>query len=166
MLGVAVINALTIALLARVEEPASDTAFGLPLGAPIPEFECVDIRGNALTEKDVFGRLVLFLGTRCSACPDIATQVCETSALERALILVVVVNRGEDLAKVEMMRELTDVPGLVLVDDLSRRITERLAVPGVPFAYAIDGTGHVRAKRAVRSIETLRSTARATRLDA
>lgn len=164
VLGVVAINAATIALLARVEEPVSDTASGLPLGALIPEFRCVDVRGQAVTDKDVLGKLVLFLGTRCSACPDVARQVREASASERALILVVVANRGEDVTKIEMMRELTDLPGLVVVDDESRLVVERLAVPGVPFAYAIDRTGHVRAKRAVRSLETLRATARATKL--
>ena len=164
VLGVAVANAVTIALLARVEEPVSDTASGLPLGAPIPEFRCVDVRGHTLTEKDVFGKLVLFLGTRCSACPDVARQLREADASERALIVVVVANRGEDVTKIDLIRELTDLPGIVVVDDESRLVVERLAVPGVPFAYAIDRTGHVRAKRAVRSIETLRATARATKL--
>lgn len=162
--GLAALDALLLAVLARTEEPLSDTAHGLPLGTDLPAFTALAVDGSPLSEHDAYGKLVLFLGTRCPSCQPLARELQRAEAQDWPTLLTVVVDRGADSADASLLAELAFLPAFRLVHDRTRALSARLAMPGIPFVYAIDRRGRIRAKKAVRSIETLRAVARATGL--
>jgi hypothetical protein len=163
VLGLSAIDGLLLAVLARTEEPLSDTAHGLPMGTDLPVFTAHATDGSVITERDAFGKLILFLGTRCPSCHVIARELQQAQG-DRPTLLTVVADRGADTGGSDLLADLAFLPASQLVHDHTRAVTERLAMPGIPFVYAIDSGGRVRAKRAVVSIETLRAAARATGL--
>jgi len=162
--GLAAVDGVLLAVLARTEENLSDTDHGLPLGTALPTFEAVALDGSSVTEQHAFGKVVLFLGTRCQPCHQLARELRQTEPDERATLLTIVADRGEDPPDADLLSELAFLPGSGVIHDRARLLTERLAMPGLPFAYAVDLRGSIRAKRAVRSVETLRGAARATGL--
>jgi hypothetical protein len=161
-LGLAALDGVLLAALARKEESLSDTEHGLPLGTAIPAFEAVALDGSSVTEQHAFGKVVLFLGTQCQPCHQLAHELRRAQPAERASLLTIVADRGDDPPGADILSELDFLPGSRVIHDRPRFLTERLAMPGLPFAYAVDRRGSIRAKRAVRSVETLRGAVRAT----
>jgi len=165
-LGLAALDGILLAVLARTEENPSDTEHGLPLGTAFPAFEALALDGSSVTETHAFGKLVLFLGTQCQPCHQLARELEGAEPQERAWLLTIVADRGEDPPGADLLSELAFLPASRVIRDRARFLTERLAMPGLPFAYGVDRRGSIRAKRAVRSLETLRGAARATGLRA
>lgn len=157
-LGFAAVDGVLIALLARPEreDPASGTRFGLPLGAGLPPFAGTTLAGTSLCDADARGRLLLFVGNACHSCHPLVADLATLDSRERSGLLVIVVDPspadGTNLADA-----LAFMPPSQVSLDPARQIADRVAMPGVPFLYAIDLSGRVRAKSAVSSAELVRS---------
>lgn len=155
-LGLAALDAVLLALLSRTDETLSDTAHGLPLGTALPTFAATAVDGSSVTERHAFGKLVLFLGTRCNPCLALARELQGAELADRAALLVIVADRGDEPDDANLLSELAFMPPAQVVHDRTRALTERLAMPGVAFAYGVDRRGSIRAKRTVRSLAVMR----------
>ncbi len=158
-LGLAAVDGVLIALLARSPEDdsgASGTRFGLPIGAALPSFVANACNGRQVTEASAHGRLLLFVGNDCHSCHPLVAELAAIDSRERSGLLIIVVDpvsKGHD----NVVQALAFMPQQLVIYDPAREIADRLAMPGVPFLYAIDLHGRVRAKHAVFSAELVRS---------
>lgn len=157
-LGSAAVDAVLIALLARPDQPdaASGTRFGLPLGAGLPPFTGTAVDMTRVTDADARGRLLLFVGNACHSCHPLVADLATLDARERSGLLIIVVDRAP-AAGADLADALTFMPRSQVMLDPVREIADRMAMPGVPFLYAIDLSGRVRAKSAISSAVLVRS---------
>jgi hypothetical protein len=157
-LGLAVVDGFLIALLARI--PADDarigTRLGLPLGVALPPFVAQALDGSSVSHEQARGRLLLFLGSACSACDPLVNELAAAESRDRALLLIVVVDPIPS-ARESILESLAFMPPASVIHDPARTIAVRMAMPGSPFVYAVDTGGRIRAKHAVESLERLRS---------
>lgn len=148
-------NSVAIVVLIRTANAPSETPQGLPIGASLPSFELTSLAGSRTTERDVAGRLLLFLGASCRPCHGVARELAnaKTSLVQRLTILVVgdVPTEGDNLVEI-----LNFMPGDKVAHDPAHAVAERLGVFGTPFAYAIDRSGNVQAKTVASSVAHLR----------
>jgi hypothetical protein len=160
-LGLAVVDGFLIALLARTpgDDPRSGTRHGLPLGAALPAFMAQALDGSAVSHDHARGRLLLFLGSACHACDPLVSELAAAESRDRALLLIVVVDPIPSASE-SILESLAFMPPARVVHDPARTIADRVAMPGLPFVYAVDTGGRIRAKHGVPSLERLRSLAR------
>jgi len=138
-------NSLAVVLLIRVANVPARPPQGLAVGAPLPTFEIKSLAGSRITEREVAGRLLVFLGASCRPCHAVARQLAstKTTLLQRLSILVVgdVPADGDDLLEL-----LSFMPRETVAHDPGHAVAERLEVFGTPFAYAVDRSGRVQDK--------------------
>lgn len=158
VLGIVNTVAIVFIMRASVSSSALGTRSGLPLGSALPAFVTSGLNSEGLTDADARGRVLLFLGANCRPCHAVARelQTLEGTALPPLLIGILDKPAGhfDDLATV------VGSIGVPVFRDPTRDVADRSAVPGTPFAYAIDSSGRVRAKTPATSVERLRSIAR------
>lgn len=139
--------------LASVRE--SRTSRGLPVLTPLPEFVAPRRDGSLFTTEKARGRVLLFLGADCTPCHELADRLRGAQS-ELPPMVVAVTSRQEVDREDPFFGALDFLPTQDLFVDDERRVFTQLAVPGVPFAYAIDAAGRVRGREAPSSAYDLR----------
>jgi methylamine dehydrogenase accessory protein MauD len=127
---------------------------GLDIGEKAPSFVTVDQDGNTIRLEDFRGRrcLLAFISPNCSACPGTIRVLDRFRSVERDVAVLVIGASDRELnAKFAaeydtLVPILTPDPGLAM---------ELYHVRAVPFLFALDETGVIRAKGVVNREEHL-----------
>lgn len=128
---------------------------GPELNTLAPMVESVDMTGRQLRIGGVGSpTTVVFVSPKCSVCEDLLPAIRALHrAISRDVQVVVAVDGNGDLAA-SWARRLGAVPVLA---DLT--VSELYGVAGTPYAVHIDGSGVVRRKGVVNTLEQLESVA-------
>ncbi len=123
--------------LRRVERPE-----GLPVGTRAPSFSLPDLSGRSVSLEDFAARrlLLVFGSPQCPACQEMYPHL-RAFAEGHPEVAVVMVSLGT----AEESRRVAEEQGFgfpVLMGD--EAVVQAYRVPGVPFAYGIDGEGVIR----------------------
>lgn len=146
-LALSVANTAAIVVILRTSgsDLSMGTRQGLPLGAALPAFEATAQDGRTITDGDARGALLLFLGASCRSCHAVAAELQALEPARLPRLVVAVLDRpvqGSD----DLFTLLDFVRPSEIFADPERHVADRLAVPGTPFAYAVDRQGRIRAK--------------------
>lgn len=133
----------------------SSEAWGLDIGVHVPSFTATDYKGNVIHLDDLQGqrRILVFILPGCTSCVD-AINVLNAELSDRKDLTTLMIggsNREQNIAygleHKASMPVLTFTPGFD---------NELYRIRGVPFAFAIDEAGIIRAKGILHDPEHLR----------
>lgn len=153
-----IVNSLGLVVCLRELAAAreSRTSRGLPVRTPIPPFSAPRPDGTIFDSAQTRGHVLLFVSTDCSPCHELADAL-RSAPRERLPPLVVAVAAHEVVDRADpFFAALSFVDSTMIFVDDHRQVFQKLAVPGTPFAYAIDSEGLVRGREAPLSANDLR----------
>lgn len=122
---------------------------GLPLGVVAPALPDRDAFGDVVPRFGAAGRptLLLFLSRGCSGCREAMKMMPELSELPGlSVVLIVSAKPAECRFFAETHRRSELFPGVAVVPDWDRRLTDDYMVPLVPYGVVVDATGRITAK--------------------
>ncbi len=140
-------------------QPALREKHSLPIGAGLPVFSVHARDGSVVDDARACDHVLLFLGATCPSCHAVAAELQTSDPTTLPKLLIAVVDRSAD-TEPNINERLQGVHAAAIFDDPDRLVANRLAVPGTPFAYAIDADGTVRGKQPATSVDRIRSLAR------
>jgi thiol-disulfide isomerase/thioredoxin/uncharacterized membrane protein YphA (DoxX/SURF4 family) len=151
-------------------EHATDPAAGLPIGAPLPEFELTTLDGSRVSSRAIVTEvglptLFFFVSPTCGPCQALLPDVIRWRDELKGRVAFVFVTSGSEKGNRKKFADVADSP--ILLDD-ERQFANGVGGKWTPTALLVDGNGRIASHIAAAdtAIEELIERIRSADLDA